>query len=56
MTQEQTEKGIICCSEFLCGECPYIIYEDKTKEYDLRCINKLMVDIKDLYFQERKGD
>ena len=38
-------KGIDCCSEFLCGECPYKMYE--SKDYPLQCIHKLMVDIKE---------
>ena len=37
-------KGIDCCSEFMCGGCPYKIYE--SKDYPLKCIHNLMEDIK----------
>lgn len=36
-------KGLKCCSEFLCGECPYQIYD--SDHYKLRCIHKLIVDL-----------
>lgn len=52
MTKEQTEKAMKCCEEFLCGECPYQIYDDVTHEYSLRCIHTLMIDINKLYFKE----
>lgn len=51
MTKEQTEQGMKCCEEFLCDECPYNIYDDPKKEYLLRCIHKLIVDINKLYFK-----
>ena len=43
MTREDTLKGLACCAEFLCGECPYKIYEHV--DYKLRCIHKLIVDL-----------
>jgi hypothetical protein len=46
MTREETLKGLRCCSEFECGECPYKIYDDKT--YTLRCMHRLMVDLQAL--------
>ena len=39
-------KGLKCCSEFLCGECPYQIYDND--HYKLRCIHKLIVDLNNL--------
>ena len=48
MTKEETLKGLRCCSEFECGECPYKIYEDAGRTYVLRCIHKLMVDLNEL--------
>lgn len=39
-------KGLKCCSEFLCGECPYQIYD--SDHYKLRCIHKLIVDLNSL--------
>ena len=45
LNKEDTLKGLECCSEFLCGECPYQIYEGPKGVYTLRCINKLMNDL-----------
>ena len=44
-SEQQIKKNVELCAEFMCGECPYNIYEDENKEYSLRCIHKLMVDI-----------
>ena len=49
MVKEEIELGIKCCSEFLCGECPYEKF-DTSREYLLRCIHNLMKDINKLYF------
>ncbi len=46
VTKETVLKGIECCAEFLCGECPYKYYEDK--EYMLKCNHILMKDIQEL--------
>lgn len=46
MTREEILKGIECCAEFLCGECPYQKYEHN--EYKMKCIHNLMKDINDL--------
>lgn len=46
MNQIEILKGLDCCADFMCGECPYKKYE--SKEYPLRCIHKLMVDLKEL--------
>ena len=55
--REQVEKGMKCCEEFLCGECPYEQYDDKINhEFTIRCMHKLMVDINKLYFKEQKND
>ena len=48
MTKEETLKGLRCCSEFECGECPYKIYEDEGRTYILRCTHKLMVDLNEI--------
>lgn len=48
MTREETLKGLHCCSEFECGECPYKIYEDEGRTYIFRCIHRLMVDLNNL--------
>ena len=48
MTKEETLKGLRCCSEFECGECPYKIYEDEGRTYVLRCTHRLMVDLNNL--------
>lgn len=48
MSKEDILKGIECCAEFLCGECPYQKYDDPAKGYTLRCIHTLLVDINDL--------
>ena len=36
-------KGLKCCSEFLCGECPYAEYQHI--EYKLQCIHKMHTDL-----------
>lgn len=41
--REQILKGIDCCAEFLCGECPYKEWEDQN--YKLKCNHKLLEDI-----------
>ena len=43
MTREETLKGLACCAEFLCDECPYKIYEHI--DYKLRCSHKLISDL-----------
>ena len=45
-SEQQIKKSVELCAEFMCGECPYNIYEDK--EYPLRCVHKLMIDINSL--------
>ena len=46
MNKEETEQGMKCCNEFLCGECPYEKYDDKvSKQYTMRCIHMLMQEI-----------
>lgn len=46
MTKEEILKGIECCAEFLCGECPYKKYE--STQYLLKCNTALMRDINEL--------
>lgn len=43
MTQQEIEKGLECCTEFLCGECPYQKYD--SKDYPIRCMQMLVNDI-----------
>lgn len=38
--------GLKCCSEFLCGECPYAEYQHI--EYKLRCIHKMLMDLTEI--------
>ena len=47
MTKEEITKGLNCCSEFLCGECPYKIYH--SHDYPIKCIHRLMVDLNEIY-------
>lgn len=47
MERDKAIKGLQCCSEFLCGECPYNIYENK--DYPLRCVYKMMEDLNKSY-------
>ena len=46
MTKEEILKGIECCAEFLCGECPYQKYVDP--KYLLKCNTALMRDVNEL--------
>lgn len=50
---EQIEKGIECCVEFLCGECPYENIQGLPDHINLRCMNTLMKDI-EKYIKELK--
>lgn len=45
MSQTEILKGLDCCAEFICGECPYKIYY--SHNYPLKCIHKLIVDLKE---------
>ena len=50
MTREETLKGLSCCSEFLCSECPYKMYD--STDYIMRCTHKLIVDLQTLVSAE----
>ena len=43
MKEEEIERGLECCTEFLCGECPYQKYE--SKDYPIRCMRMLVNDV-----------
>lgn len=43
VNEKRVRKGVECCAEFLCGECPYQEYEHK--DYILKCTHVLMKDI-----------
>ena len=43
MTKEEILKGIEACSEFICDECPYQIFD--SKDYPIRCMHFLIADI-----------
>ena len=45
MTKEETLKGLECCADFLCDECPYKVYSHI--DYKFRCNYKLIVDLKE---------
>lgn len=45
-------KGLKCCADFLCRECPYLIYEHE--HYTMRCIHKLIVDLNSLLNTEEE--
>ena len=47
MTDKEIEKGLECCAEFLCGECPYQKFDHI--DYKLQCIHMLIVDVANLY-------
>ena len=44
MTREEALKGLSCCADFECGECPYKIYSHV--DYKFRCNYKLISDLK----------
>lgn len=50
MTKEEILKGIKACSEFICDECPYQIYD--SKDYPLRCMYFLIKDIDKLKIEK----
>lgn len=46
MTREETLKGLECCADFMCKDCPYQKFSDHT--YTIRCMHRLMVDLQTL--------
>ena len=52
MTREEILKGLECCSEFLCGECPYKIYQHV--DYKLRCNYRLISDLNTMFNKKGK--
>ena len=46
MEKIEIYKAVECCASFLCGECPYNIYE--SKNYPLKCVSHLMRDLNSL--------
>jgi hypothetical protein len=46
MTREEALKGLECCADFECGECPYKIYSHI--DYKFRCNYKLISDLKEI--------
>ena len=54
MTKEEVLKGLECCTEFLCGECPYKEYD--SKDYLLRCTHMLLVGLKNIIIPEAKDE
>lgn len=44
MTKEEALKGLSCCADFKCDECPYKIYSHI--DYKFRCNYKLIFDLK----------
>lgn len=46
-------KGLKCCVEFLCGECPYAEYQHI--EYKLQCIHKMHKDLFEVLFVYKGG-
>jgi hypothetical protein len=46
MTKEETLKGLECCADFMCKDCPYRKFSDQT--YTIRCMHRLMVDLQKL--------
>lgn len=55
MNKEEIEKGMKCCNEFLCGECPYENDDKVSSQYTMRCIHMLMQDINKLYFGDDRN-
>lgn len=39
----KAQKGLKCCADFLCSECPYAEYQHV--EYKLQCIHKMHMDL-----------
>ena len=42
-TKDKVLKGLECCVDYMCGECPYQKYE--SKEHILKCIHLLLEDL-----------
>lgn len=41
--KQKVLKGLECCADYMCGECPYQKYE--SKEHILKCIHLLLQDL-----------
>lgn len=46
MERSKVYKGLNCCKEFLCGECPYKGFDHEI--YKMRCIHMLIADLAEL--------
>ena len=46
MDRSKVLKAVSTCADFYCKECPYNHLE--SKEYPLKCIHTLMMDVRDL--------
>lgn len=44
-SDEEILKGVECCTEFLCGECPYNIIQGIADHINIRCQFKLNQDV-----------
>lgn len=53
MNDKEIEKGLECCVDFLCGECPYRKFDHMG--YELRCIHMLIVDVANLYNRTKEA-
>lgn len=57
---KEIEQGVNCCSEFLCGECPYKKYNKTISgQVSLKCIHHLMTDVNKIfvtYFKKEKQE
>lgn len=53
-TKEQTLRSVRACKEFCCEECDYRVYAHK--DYILRCVRRLMIDVDKILNGEKKND
>ena len=49
MIREEVFKGLACCADFMCKDCPYQKFSDQT--YTLRCMHRLMSNMEKLFLK-----
>ena len=50
--REEVLKGLECCVDFCCNDCPYHYLD--SKEYPIRCIHSLLTDVHNLIKESKQ--
>lgn len=52
MTKEEVLKGLECCVDYMCGDCPYQYLA--SWEFPIKCMRTLLVDLQNLKEKEEE--